>query len=63
MYLELKENITEWKLNYGEPFTDINCQKFGLDLCERCAGRISLEMERTRNELLINNIKLMKGRG
>lgn len=51
------------KLNYGEPFTDINCQNFGLDLCERCAGRISLEMERTRNELLINNIKLMKGRG
>lgn len=49
------------KLNYGEPFTDTNCQNLGLDLCERCAGKISLKLERTRNELLMNNIKLMKG--
>lgn len=28
---------------------------------ERCAGRISLDLERTRKELLVNNIKLMKG--
>lgn len=40
------------KLNYGEPFTDINCQNLGLDLCERCAGKISLEMYKTRMEML-----------
>lgn len=49
------------KLNYGEPFTDINCQNLGLDLCERCAGNISLEMYRRRMEL-INSIQMMKGR-
>ena len=55
------------KLNYGEPFTDINCQKFGLDLYVSHVSAKNAEdtynMERTRNELLINNIKLMKGRG
>lgn len=40
------------KLNYGEPFTDINCQNLGLDLCERCAGKVSLEMYKTRMELI-----------
>ena len=40
------------KLNYGDPFTDINCHNLGLDLCERCAGNISLEMYKTRMELL-----------
>ena len=36
------------KLNYGEPFTDINCQNLGLDLCE------SLEMYKKRMELINN---------
>lgn len=40
------------KLNYGKPFTDINCHNLGLDLCERCAGNISLEMYKMRMELL-----------
>lgn len=40
------------KLNYGEPFTDINCHNLGLDLCERCVGKISLEMYKTRMEML-----------
>ena len=40
------------KLNYGEPFTDINCHNLDLDLCERCAGKISLEMYKTRMEML-----------
>lgn len=40
------------KLNYGEPFTDINCHNLGLDLCERCAGNISLEMYKTKMEML-----------
>lgn len=41
------------KLNYGEPFTDINCQNLGLDLCERCAGNISMEMYKRRMELIV----------
>ena len=41
------------KLNYGEPFTDIDCRNLGLDLCERCAGDISLEMFKMRMHLLI----------
>lgn len=40
------------KLNYGEHFTDVNCCNLGLDLCERCAGKISLEMYKTRMEML-----------
>ncbi len=40
------------KLNYGKPFTDINCHNLGIDLCERCAGNISLEMYKMRMELL-----------
>lgn len=47
------------KLNYGEPFTDINCQNLGLDLCERCAGKISLEMYKKRMEL-INSVQRTK---
>lgn len=39
------------KLNYGHPFTDINTHNLGLDLCEKCAGEISLEMYKTRVEL------------
>lgn len=42
------------KLNYGEPFTDINCQNLRIDLCERCAGNISLEMYKRRMELINN---------
>ena len=49
------------KLNYGEPFTDINCQNLGLDLCERCAGNISLEMYKIRMEL-INSVQMTNGR-
>lgn len=41
------------KLNYGYPFTDINCRTLGLDLCERCAGDISLEIQKSRIELLL----------
>ena len=40
------------KLNYGEPFTDINCHNLGLDLCERCAGNISLEMYKIRMKMI-----------
>ncbi len=40
------------KLNYGYPFKDINCRDLGLDLCERCAGNISLGMCNTRMELI-----------
>lgn len=40
------------KLSYGEPFTDINCRNFGLDLCEKCAGNISLELYQARIELM-----------
>ena len=47
------------KLNYGEPFTDINCRNLGLDLCERCAGKISLEMYKRRMEL-INSVQRTK---
>lgn len=40
------------KLNYGHPFKDINCCDLGLDLCERCAGNISLEMCNARIRLI-----------
>lgn len=40
------------KLNYGYPFTDINCHNLGLDLCERCAGKISIEMINIRMKLI-----------
>lgn len=40
-------------LNYGEPFTDINCHNLGLDLCEKCAAKISMEMQQTRKELIL----------
>lgn len=40
------------KLNFGKPFDDIDCHYFGIDLCEKCAGNISLEMLKTRMELL-----------
>ena len=43
------------KLNYGEPFTDINCNNLWLDLCEKCAGKISLEMCNLRIKLLSNS--------
>ena len=43
------------KLNYRKPFTDINCHNLGLDLCERCAGKISLEMCNLRIKLLSNS--------
>lgn len=42
------------KLDYGYPFKDINCCTLGLDLCERCAGNISLEIEKERTNLIIN---------
>lgn len=41
------------RLNYGNPFTDINCHTLGLDLCEKCADRISIEMQQTRRELIL----------
>lgn len=41
------------KLNYGYPFQDINSRNLGLDLCEKCAGDISLEMQQSRTELLL----------
>lgn len=41
------------KLNYGDPFKDINCRTLGLDLCERCAGNISLEMQQKRMNLIL----------
>lgn len=38
-------------LNYlGYP---IDCRDFGMDLCERCAGNINLEMERTKQKILM----------
>lgn len=40
------------KLNFGHPFENINCHNLGLDLCEKCAGEISLEMYKSRVELL-----------
>ena len=40
------------KLNFGKLFNDIGCHYFGIDLCEKCAGNISLEMLKTRMELL-----------
>ena len=42
------------KLNYGYPFTDINCHNLGLDLCERCSESINLEMCRIRIGLINN---------
>lgn len=42
------------KLNYGYPFKDINCRTLGLDLCERCAGNISLEMQKERTNLILS---------
>ena len=45
------------KLNYREPFTDINCNNLGLDLCEKCAGKISLSMYNKRIELILNTKK------
>ena len=48
-----KEYYRYGKLNYGYPFTDINCHNLGLDLCEKCAGNISIEMAQRRMELLI----------
>lgn len=41
------------KLNYGYPFEDIDCTQLGMDLCERCAGNINLEMQRVRMEMLL----------
>lgn len=41
------------KLNYGYPFKDINCRSLGLDLCERCAGDISLQMHEERTRLIM----------
>ena len=41
------------KLNFGHPFSDINCKNLGIDLCEKCAGNISLEMFKKRMELLM----------
>lgn len=41
------------KLNYGYPFKNINSRNLGLDLCERCAGDISLQMKQTRMELIL----------
>ena len=40
------------KLNYGEPFDNIDCHDFGLDLCERCAWDISIQAYKTRMELI-----------
>ena len=41
IFSESKEHVIVFgKLNYGEPFTDINCHNLGIDLCERCAGKI-----------------------
>lgn len=45
------------KLNYGEPFTDINCNNLGLDLREKCAGKISLSMYNKRIELILSTKK------
>lgn len=44
------------KLNYGYPFTDINCHNLGLDLCERCSENINLEMLKTRIGLINNRL-------
>lgn len=42
------------KLNYGGyPFENIDCNILGMDLCERCAGNISLEMQRVKMEILL----------
>ena len=43
------------KLNYGYPFKNINSRNLGLDLCERCAGDISLQMQQTRMELILKH--------
>lgn len=40
------------KLSYGYPFTDINCHNLGIDLCEKCAGKISAQMYKTRMKLI-----------
>ena len=42
------------KLNYGcYPFENIDCNILGIDLCEKCAGNISLEIQRARMEILL----------
>lgn len=38
-------------LNYfGSP---MDCRILGVDLCERCAGNINLEMQRIKTEILL----------
>lgn len=39
------------KLDFEYPFDDVNCHSLGWDLCEKCAGDISLEMCKKRMEL------------
>lgn len=41
------------KLDYGYPFKDINCRTLRLDLCERCAGEISLQIHEERTKLIM----------
>lgn len=49
-----REHYRLGKLNYGYPFNDINCRTLGLHLCERCAGNISLEMQKERTNLILS---------
>lgn len=48
-----KEYYRFGRLNYGSLFSDINCRNLGIDLCEKCAGNISVEMVQRRMELLM----------
>ena len=41
-------------LDYGEPFRDINCRKLGIDLCEKCAAKINIEIYKTRIDMILN---------
>ena len=41
------------KLNYGYPFEDIDCNRLGIELCERCTGNLSLEMQMKKIEIFI----------
>lgn len=41
-------------LDYGKPFTDINSRKLGIDLCEKCAAKINIEIYKARINMILN---------
>lgn len=50
------------KISFGEPFVNIDPYRMlGIDLCERCAAAISLEIMQRRTEALVEAERRRKG--